>query len=381
VHGYGQYLYTVTEAAGGVQIISMANPDAPVLVRDFTQTGWNNTHTVSVDQTAGKLYCNGISGQGMRIFDLLPDPTNPVPITAWNGAYVHDSFIQNGWAYLSCINSGQMRILNVSNLSAITQLSQTATPLTFTHNTWVNSTDTIAVTTDERSNGYLQVYDVTNKALPLPLGSFSVAGAGIHNAFIVDDKVCHISWYGAGYRGVDLTNPNTPREIGFYDTANAWGCYPFQPSGVIYISDIPSTGGLFCVKLTCGVPERYGQGTAGTGGVVPKIDWNGGYAQVANANFRVECKQARANSAAVLLLGSGQANLPVVGINLLIDVALPYLIVNATTSSTGVASVPLGIPAVAGLGNTSLYAQWVVQDPAGPRGLSASRGSRITICP
>jgi hypothetical protein len=68
-----------------------------------------------------------------------------------------------------------MRILNVSNLANIVPLSATSTPLTFTHNTWVNSTDTIAVTTDERSNGFLQVYDVTNKALPLPLGSFAVA--------------------------------------------------------------------------------------------------------------------------------------------------------------------------------------------------------------
>ena len=381
VHGYGDYLYSVTEAAGGVQIISMVNPNSPVLVQNFTQTGWNNTHSVSVDQTAGKLYCNGISSQGMRIFDLLPDPTNPVPVTAWNGAYVHDSFIQHGWAYLSCINAGQMRILDVTNLASITQLSQTSTPLTFTHNTWVNSSDTIAVTTDERSNGFLQVYDVTNKSVPIARGSYSVAGAGIHNAFIVDDKVCHISWYGAGYRGVDITNPNTPREIGLYDTANAWGCYPFQPSGVIYISDIPSTGGLICVRLTCGVPERYGVGTPGTAGSVPKIDWEGGYAQVANATFRVECKQARPSSAAILLLGSGQASVPVLGINLLVDVTLPYLMVNTTTSSTGFVSVPVPIPAVAGLGNASVYAQWVIQDIAGAQGLAASRGSKITICP
>ncbi len=381
VHGYGQYIYTVTEAAGGVQIFSMADPNNPVLVRNHTLAGWNNTHSVSVDQTRGKLYCNGISGLGMVVFDLLPDPTNPVRVANWTNAYVHDSFIQNGWAYLSCINSGQLRILNVNNLSAITQLSQTSTPLTFTHNAWVNSTDTICVTTDERSNGFLQIYDVTNKALPLPLGSFSVAGAGIHNAFIVDDKVCHIAWYGAGYRGVDITNPSAPREIGFYDTANAWGCYPFQPSGVVYISDIPSSGGLFCVKLTCGVPERYGQGTAGTGAVVPKIDWRGGYAQVANAGFRVDVKQARPSSAAILVLGAAQANTPVIGINLLVDLALPNLLINTNTDASGNASIPMAIPAQPGLGNATLYAQWIVQDAGASQGLSASRGSKITICP
>jgi hypothetical protein len=370
----------VTEAAGGVQIISMANPDSPVLVRNFTQSGWTHTHTVSVDQGAGKLYCNGANA-GMMIFDLLPDPTNPVPITNWTGAYVHDAFIQNGWAYLSCINNGQMRILNVSNLPAINQLSATSTPLTFTHNTWVNSTDTIAVTTDERSNGFLQVYDVTNKALPIPRGQFAVAGAGIHNAFIVDDKVAHVSWYGAGYRGVDLTNPDNPREIGYYDTANAWGCYPFQPSGTIYISDIPSTGGLFCVRLTCGVPERYGAGTPGTGGTVPNIDWHGGYAQVANSTFRIEGKRLPANAAAVLLLGAAPASIPVFGVTLLVDVAGPFVQVNTTANGSGVASVPLGVPNSTALGNQSLYAQWLVQDAGASQGVSASRGSKITICP
>lgn len=384
VHGYGQYLYTVTEAAGGVQIISMANPDNPTLVRNFTRTGWTNTHTVSVDQGAGKLYCNG-TNQGMLVFDLLPDPTNPVYVTAWNasngGVYVHDSLIQNGWVYASCIYDGRLRILDVSNLPAIVQRGQVTTPLSFTHNAWANSTDTIAVTTDERSNGFLQIYDVTNKALPIPLGSFSVPGAGIHNAFIVDDKVCHVSWYGAGYRAVDITDPNNPTEIGFYDTANAWGCYPFQPSGVVYISDIPSSGGLYCVKLTCGVPERYGTGTAGTGGAVPRVDWHGGYARVGNGTFRLECSEAQPNRPAVLVLGSGQADVPVAGIRLLVDVGQAFVTIDTTTDAAGKAAIPAPIPAVAGLGGATVYAQWVVLDPGAPQGLAASRGSRITICP
>ncbi len=380
IFGYREFLYVVTEAAGGVQIISMANPDSPTLVRNYTVSGWTNTHSVSVDRGAGKLYCNG-TNSGMRVFDLLPDPTNPVPITNWTTVYVHDSFIQNGWAYLSCINSGQLRIMDVRNLPTITQMSATSTPLTFTHNAWANSTDTIAVTTDERSNGYLQVYDVTNKSLPIALGSYSVAGAGVHNAFIVDDKVAHVSWYGAGYRAVDITNPNSLREIGYYDTANAWGAYPFQPSGTIYISDIPSSGGLFCVRLTCGVPERYGAGSPGTGGIVPHIDWNGGYVRVANAGFRVECKKLQPNAAAVLVLGAAQASIPVFGVTLLVDVTGPTVVANTTANAAGVATVPVPVPNVPGLGNQVLYAQWVAQDAGGAQGLSASRGSKITICP
>ena len=204
ITSYRHFVYAVTEAAGGVQIISMANPDAPVLVRNFTVSGWTNTHAVQVDQTAGKLYCNGATG-GMRVFDLTADPSNPVPLGIYGAPYVHDSFIQNGFAYLACIYNGEMRIVDVTNLPTFAPLSATVTPNAFTHNVWVDSTDSIAVTTDETSTGFLQVYDVTNKRAPVALGSFSVAGAGIHNAFIREDKVAHVSWYGAGYRAVDIT--------------------------------------------------------------------------------------------------------------------------------------------------------------------------------
>lgn len=384
ISSYRQYVYAVTEAGGGVQIISMANPDAPVLVRTHTRTGWNNTHSVSVDQGRGVLYCNGTS-QGLLIFDLAADPTNPAFVTAWTGTYVHDSFIQNGWCYASCINAGQLRILDVSALPAITQLSATRTPNAFTHNAWVTSDDRIAITTDETATGYLQFYDVTNKSAPVARGSFGVPGAGVHNVFIVEDKVAHVSWYGAGYRAVDMKDPSAPTAIGYYDTANAWGCYPFQPSGTIYISDIPSTGGLFCVRLTCGVPQRYGTATAGSGGITPEIHWGGGVARVGNATFEIAGRRMLGGAFCALAVGAAQADLPVAGIRLLVDPAQPLIVVSTTSSGSGPgngsASVPVRIPNDSSLANASVYAQWIVRDAGAAAGLAASKGSRITICP
>ena len=70
-----------------------------------------------------------------------------------------------------------------------------------------------------------------------------------------------------------------------------------------------------------------------------------------------------------------------IGINLLVDLALPNLLINTNTDASGNASIPMGIPAQPGLGNATLYAQWIVQDAGASQGLSASRGSKITICP
>jgi choice-of-anchor B domain-containing protein len=382
---YRQYLYSVTEAGGGVQITSMVNPDAPSLVRTFTIPGWNNTHTVSVDQGAGKLYCNGINSLGMVVFDISADPTNPVEVGRYPTPYVHDCFVQHGFGYLACINSGQFRIVDVRNLSSIQGLSITSTPNRFTHNVWVNSTDTIAVTTDETSTGYMQVYDVTNKIAPFARGSYSVPNAGIHNVFIREDKVVHMSYYAAGYRGVDITNPDAPREIGYYDTANAWGCYPFQPSGNIYISDIPSSGGLFVVKLTCGVPERYGQGTAGSGGIVPVIDWHGGYARINNPTFKVEGRSMLGGATVLMLVGFNQVSFDVFGMRLLVDPSPPafigFLQASGSGAGNGTVSATVGIPNDPGLGNSSVYSQLIVLDPGAPQGLAATPGMKITICP
>jgi choice-of-anchor B domain-containing protein len=380
---FRHFVYAVTEAQGGVQIISMANPAAPVLVRNFTVSGWNNTHAVQVDQTAGRLYCHGTSG-GMRVFDLNADPTNPVPVGIYTSAYVHDAFIQHGLAYLACIFDGQMRIVDVSNLPTFAPLSTTVTPNAFTHNVWVDSADAIAVTTDETSTGFLQVYDVTNKRAPVARGSFSVPGAGIHNAFIREDKVAHCSWYQGGYHAVDITDPSNPREVGSYPTANAWGCYPFQPSGNVYVSDIPGNGGLYVVKLTCGVPDRYGRGTAGSGSATPVADWHGGFARVANPTFRVTGKSMLGGTAALLLIGAAPAALSAGGITVLVQPTPPLFVAATTTTGSGAgqgtASLPLAIPNDPALGGASLYAQWVVVDAGGPQGLSASDGLGITVC-
>src|SRR4029434_9354829 len=99
------------------------------------------------------------------------------------------------------------------------------------------------VTTDENHGGCLTFYDVTNKSAPVQLSTFcSPSGATVHNAFILG-KVCFLASYSAGFYAVDVSDPTTPRLICSYDTSpqtnndyhGCWGCYPFQPSGNIYL--------------------------------------------------------------------------------------------------------------------------------------------------
>lgn len=253
---YGTYAYVVTEGAGGVQVIDLSNPESPSLAGTFGTTRFGNAHNVCIDLGTGMLYAVG-TNNGNVAFDLTTSPTNPAYVGSFgagNSGYNHDLCVENGYFYGSMIYNGYLRIADTSTFPPTT-LSNTSTPNTFTHNAWPNAAGTVVCTTDERSGGVVAFYDITNKSSPQFLSQYTPNTAAIpHNAFIVGD-VMHVSFYTEGYRAVDISDPTNPTEIGYYDTwpggsggfNGAWGVYPFQPSGNIYISDIST--GLYVVTL------------------------------------------------------------------------------------------------------------------------------------
>jgi hypothetical protein len=152
----------------------------------------------------------------------------------------------------------------------------------------------------------------------------------------------------------------------------------------VYVSGVGVNDGLWVVKIACGVGERYGRGTAGSGGLVPVIDWDGGIAQVGNAGFRLAGRDMLGGSAAVLLLGARAAAIGVAGIELAVDPTQPLVSFVMPTggggSGQGSASMPIAIASNPALAGGTVYAQWLTLDPAAPAGLAASRGMRLTLC-
>jgi choice-of-anchor B domain-containing protein len=384
----------VSSEHGPVQVIDMRAPATPVLAGTFGQTA----HALSIDKQRKHLWLNGAAGNGARVYDLAANPTNPPQIAQYTASYVHDSFVQNGWAYLSLSNEfpPQLRILDVSNLPAMIAKSSTATPGGLTHSAWADDEDKICVTTDENHGGGLAIYDVANKGAPQLLGTWyspSVPKATLHYQYLAD-KVVQMAAYSDGYWAIDLSVPSSPKPIAHYDTnpytgsdyLGAWGCYPLQPSGVVYVSDMQT--GFWILEPTCGVPRIYGDAAAGKGGYVPRIEYAGGCAQVANAGFMLNGRSMIGGSPAALLVGIGPANLSIAGIPLNIDPTLPNVALGTSTSGvtgtpgTGTTTLGLAVPNQPGMAGHRLYAQWLVVDQAAANGLLAvSRGFAVGICP
>ncbi|MBL8900739.1 MAG: choice-of-anchor B family protein [Planctomycetes bacterium] len=248
IQTYSTFAYIVTEAAGGMQIVDLSNPLQPVLVRTWGTSIWGNAHSIAIDQGAGKCYVCG-TNVGIAVVDLVANPSNPTLIRTWNDVYIHDLWIQHGLAHMAAIWAGEYWIVDVSSLPTMTVLSRSRTPGAFTHNTGVTADDRIAITTDESAGGHVAIWDIADPRNPVKISEYTANPAAIgHNAYVLGNFV-HVAYYTEGYRLLDITDPARPFEAGFYDTwpgasggyNGNWGCYPYQPSGVVYVSD-RSTG-------------------------------------------------------------------------------------------------------------------------------------------
>ncbi len=104
-------------------------------------------------------------------------------------------------------------------------------------------------------NTTLRIYDITSLTNPTLAGVWKGETKAIdHNGFVRGNRY-YMSNYRRGLTILDITDPATPQEVGFFDTFSAsdsngfdgaWGVYPFLPSGLILVSDI--NGGLFVMR-------------------------------------------------------------------------------------------------------------------------------------
>jgi len=104
-------------------------------------------------------------------------------------------------------------------------------------------------------NSTVRVFSISDLTNPVRVGTWQGQSKAIdHNGFVRGNRY-YMSNYEKGLTILDITDPTTPIEVGFFDTFipsnspsfnGAWGAYPFLPSGNLIVSDINS--GLYIVK-------------------------------------------------------------------------------------------------------------------------------------
>ena len=276
---YSHYAYTTSEGGQGINIVDLnnlptANVSSKFYMGDGTIAGTLNTiHALHIDVTKGFLYAFGsnLSQGGAVVFDLNPDPYNPVYVGKYDQlGYVHDGYVDNDTLYASHINIGLFAIVNMTNKANPVVLNTQNTPSNFTHNTWLSQDRKVIFTTDEVPDSYVAAYDISDpedikyldKVRSNP-GSGSIG----HNTHILGNYAI-TAWYTDGVTIVDATIPGNLVQVGNYDTYpsgagsgfdGCWGVYPFLPSGNFIAGNI-NPGEMYILTPTY-VRAAYLKGT------------------------------------------------------------------------------------------------------------------------
>ena len=282
------YAYVTTEGAGGgIQIIDLTQLPASVSLAN-TWTGVSTSHTdhvsnINYSTSVGNnpsfppiLYISGANTGGLR-FVSLANPTNLTEIGFWTGTYSHDTYAHvftdaraNQCApghnpcevIFSFAGTPGLKIIDVTNKSAPVTLSTlTYSQLGYVHSGWISSDGNYIFLHDELDeqnfglNSTIRTINITSLTAPTVSNLYTGPTLAIdHNGYTIGNKY-YFSNYTRGIGILDVTNPNAPVELGYFDTypttngatfAGAWGVYPYLPSGNILISDIQR--GLIVVR-------------------------------------------------------------------------------------------------------------------------------------
>ena len=264
-HDFDGYLYAVCDegSSSTLQIIDISNLPYSFNVVYDDNALFNKAHNIFIDTSTAKLYACA-SNNAMDVYSLA-NPVLPVLINELNDptiGHVHDAYVRNDTAYLNCGNDG-FRVFDYSNVNSISNQPNLLGSLTsypdagYNHSGWLNQSGDIYAMQDE-NHGYdikiLDLSDLTNISVISVFNSGVDANSMAHNA-IIKDNLLYVAYYHDGLRVYDISNPNTPIEVCYYDTYSpnnhisyrgAWGVYPYLSSGNILVSDMQT--GLYIFK-------------------------------------------------------------------------------------------------------------------------------------
>ncbi len=217
---------------GGLHMVDVRNPKSPTFAGCFTDT----------------------------VGLLAPGRTHDAQCVVYRGP--DDRYRGRQICFVS--NESLLRIVDVTDKEAPTPVGGASHPgVAYVHQGWLtddhryyyldDELDELVGTT-ERTRTY--IYDVAELDDPILVGSVDgPTGATDHNLYVKGDRMYQAN-YQAGFRLFDISDPEAPEEIGWFDTTpyegdppgfvGAWTAYPFFDSGTVVVTSMYE--GLFLLR-------------------------------------------------------------------------------------------------------------------------------------
>ncbi len=277
------YVFIVSDSNGshGMQVFDLkrlrgVSPTSPqVFTNDAWYSGINSAHNIAINVDTGYAYIvgsNKASG-GLHVVNI----NNPVaPVTAGNfsgDGYTHDVQVVNyhgpdadyaGKEVAFCSNEDTVTIVDVTNKANMTMISRNGYAEDgYTHQGWLSEDHRYFYMGDELDESNfggptrMHIFDCLNLDAPVYKGYFSGSTNAIdHNLYVKGDKIYSGS-YSAGIRVLQSgSDPAQLSEVAYFDTYNTdtsvnfngvWSVFPWFASGTILVND--RQNGLFLVRL------------------------------------------------------------------------------------------------------------------------------------
>lgn len=278
---YKNHAYIVADSLGthGMQVFDMTRLRGAGIATQFSPDavymGIGAAHNVAINEESGFAYIVGsdqCSG-GLHIVDLA-QPAAPVFAGCFDAdGYTHDAQCvnykgpdQNFQGREICVasNEDSITLVDVTDKNNPVQLSKGFYPGdAYTHQGWFDEEQRYFFVGDELDelnfgfNARTMVFDLASLTSPVYSGAYTSATSVIdHNMYVVGDFIFQANYLG-GLRVLRINDAATAdlSEVGFFDThpnqdskdfAGAWSVYPFFDNGAVVIVDI--NNGLFIVQ-------------------------------------------------------------------------------------------------------------------------------------
>jgi choice-of-anchor B domain-containing protein len=284
------YAYCVADAVvQGLQVIDLTGlPDSISLANTYTE--FSSAHTIhmsNVHRATGValpglkpyLFVEGsnLNGGAFRTLDIS-NPLAPVEVIkpSQGQQYAHDaaSFVLRGARAAQCepghdpcevyidYNENTVDLWDTTDKTKPVRLSSTPYAGSgYTHSGWPTADNMFVFVQDELDeanlgvNTLLRTMDISDLRAPFISNIWTGPTQAIdHNGYVKGSRF-YFANYRRGMTILDVSDPNDPQEIGFFDSYpgsdsaffnGPWGVYPFLPSGTIVVSDIDR--GLFILR-------------------------------------------------------------------------------------------------------------------------------------
>jgi choice-of-anchor B domain-containing protein len=291
---YRDHAFIVADNAGshGMQVFDLtqlrnAAASAPIA---FTETARydriNSAHNIVINTDTGFAYTVGNSGGGetcgggLHMINIQ-DPTNPT----FAGCYSAEGTGRAGTGYshdAQCIvyhgpdvtyqgreicfgsNETALNVADVSDKANPVNISSATYPnVAYTHQGWITDDHRYFFVDDELDelSGNVPftrtiIWDVTDLDDPQLAKEYMWGVTSTDHNLYIRGNLMYQSNYQSGLRIHDISDPENPVEVGFFDTmpvgenrtgfAGSWSNYPYFESGTIAVSSIGE--GLFLLK-------------------------------------------------------------------------------------------------------------------------------------